>query len=230
MFKRVILAASVAVFAAQGVRAADEDVVPGMGHKFVGGLIDSVTGVVELPMQTIKGYQKGVSFIGNKPTSKTVGTILGFFRGCTHTVGRTAHGVINVATFWTANRESNDGIGIPLDAQYSWEQGEAHSLFKPSLKEGLMPYPRKLGHGLADGFVGIADLPAQIVAGARAENPATGIPIGVVRGLWFSTSRITTGLADAILFLAPNPRETLGYGYDGSWPWDAFFVSDEPEA
>ena len=98
---------------------------------------------------------------------------------------------------------------------------------KPNLKEGLMPYPRKLGYGLADGFLGIVDWPAQVVAGTREENAVKGAAVGVVRGFWYSASRMTTGLGDAVLFLLPNPSETRGYSYSGNLPWDGFFAAEE---
>ncbi len=197
---------------------ADEEVVPGMAKKFGHGLVNTLTGIVELPVQTVKGYEKGVSFIKHEPTSKVVGTILGFFRGIGHGVGRTAHGAVDVVTFWSANRESNEGIGIPLDATFAWEQGEQYSIMKPNLKEGLMPYPRKLGHGLADGFLGVLELPGQIYKGAKSDNPAAGVPVGIVKGLWYSLSRVSTGFTDAVLFIVPNPEETYGYAYDCTWP------------
>lgn len=218
----LVLAVSLMTVPAFQASAAEEEVLPGMAKKFGYGVVDTVTGIVELPVQTVKGYKKGVGFISHEPSSKAVGTVLGFFRGIGHAAGRTLHGAIDVVTFWTANREDNEGIGIPLDAEFAWQQGEAHSLFKPSLKEGLMPYPRKLGYGLADGFLGLVDVPAQVVAGARADQPVIGVPVGAVRGLWFGVSRITTGLGDAILFLVPNPEETHGYAYSHDLPWGAF--------
>jgi len=208
-------------------QAADEDVLPGMAKKLGYGLVDTLTGVVELPVQIVKGYQNGFAPIKHEPSAKVVGTILGFFRGIGHGAGRTLHGAINVVTFWSANREDNVGIGIPLDDTFAWQQGTRYSIMKPNLKEGLMPYPRKLGYGLADGFLGLVDVPAQIAVGARAENPYTGVPIGAVRGLWYGVSRMTTGLGDAVLFILPNPTETRGYSYSGNLPWDGFSRSND---
>jgi len=226
MMKHVIVAA-ILVAGSFSAQAADEEVLPGMAKKLGYGLVDTVTGVVELPVQIMKGYQNGFGPIKHKGTSKAVGTILGFFRGIGHGAGRTLHGAINVVTFWSANREDNKGIGIPLDDTFAWQEGTRYSIMKPNLKEGLMPYPRKLGYGLADSFLGLVDVPAQIVVGSRAENPYTGVPVGAVRGLWFGVSRMTTGLGDAVLFLLPNPEESHGYSYSGNLPWDGFFRSEE---
>lgn len=206
--------------------ASTNGVLPGMARKLVNGAIDTVTGVVEVPMQTVKGYKKGLSLIKHEPSSKAVGTVLGFFRGIGHGAGRTIYGAADVVTFWLPNRPDNQGIGIPLDAEYSWWQGEQYSIFKPTIKEGLMPYPRKIAHGLADGFLGIVELPGQIVKGATSEDGVlVGLPVGVVKGLWFGGARSAYGIGDAILFLVPNPAETEGYGYEEEWPWTALSES-----
>ncbi len=229
MRKTYMLVAALMLAGSFNAVAADEEILPGMAKKLGYGLLDTVTGIVELPVQIVKGYDNGFGPIKNETGSKVVGTILGFFRGIGHTVGRTAHGVINVATFWAANRESNHGIGIPLDDTYAWEKGTRYSIMKPNLKEGLMPYPRKLGYGLADGFLGLVDIPAQIAVGARSDNPATGVPVGIVRGLWYGVSRSIAGFGDAILFIVPNPAETYGYSYSGNLPWDGFFEDQAKE-
>ena len=125
------------------------------------------------------------------------------------TVRKSDTGGKNLFGFWTANRPNNEDIGIPLDAYYAWETGNRHSLFKPTLKEGLMPIPRKLGHGFVNGFLGILEFPGQIVQGSRQGE----IPLGVVEGVWFWWSRSYNGFSDALLCLLPNPETTTGY------PW-----------
>ncbi|MFO7820698.1 MAG: hypothetical protein R6V56_01355 [Lentisphaeria bacterium] len=197
-----------------------KQVVPGMANKAMRGGVNLVTGIVEWPMQTYKGWKNGVGFIENKPASKTVGTLLGFFlRGPGHAAGRTLSGGKNLFGFWTANRPDNEGIGIPLDAYYAWETGEQHSLFKPTFKEGIMPIPRKLGHGLVNGIAGIVELPGQIVQGQREGELGT----GVVEGVWFWWSRSYNGFGDIFLCLVPNPEKTTGSPWDEKWPWDALF-------
>jgi len=201
------------------------EAVSGMGKKLVRGLVNTTTGIVELPMQTYKGYKEGLGFIKNEPTSKAVGTVLGFFRGVGHAAGRTCYGVVDVAAFWSANPEDNEGVGIPLDAEYAWEMGERYSVLKPNLKEGLMPYPRKIVRGLANGLLGIVEVPGQIVKRAKAERPLIGVPLGVAKGLWFWTGRTIYGYGDAVLFLVPNPEDQLGYGFEEEWPWSALVGS-----
>lgn len=198
--------------------AASENVLVGMKDKVVSGVVDTVTGIVELPVQIHKGYRKGCAPIKNKFLSKTVGTILGFFRGVGHAAGRTGYGIFEVATFYTANPENNKGVGVPLDAEYAWEEGEQHSFLKPNLKEGCLPVGRKLVRGLANGFLGVLDLPGQIVKGFRDEQ----FLLGIIRGVWFSYSRTTSGIGEAILFLVPNPVETQGYSYGSNMPWGGF--------
>lgn len=195
-----------------------DKVVPGMANKALRGGVNLVTGIVEWPMQTYKGYKDGVGFIENEAGSKTVGTLLGFlFRGPSHTVGRTFTGGKNLLGFWTANRPDNIDIGIPLDAYYAWEIGDKHSFFEPTLAEGLMPIPWKLVHGLVNNTLGIVELPGQIVQGAREDKVA----IGVVEGVWFWWSRTYNGFGDVLLCLFPNPEKTVGYPWDAKWPWSA---------
>jgi len=193
------------------------EIVEGMGERAVRGVINSVTGIVELPVQTHKGYQKGFSFVKNKPLSKTIGTVLGVFRGLGHAAGRTTYGVLELATFWAAAPEDNDGVGIPLDAEYAWEAGEAHSLFKPNLKEGCAPMGRKLVRGAINGFLGVLELPGQAKKGFQEKKPLQGI----VKGVWFWWSRQVYGIGEATLFLVPNPKDIPGYSYSEAWPWDA---------
>jgi putative exosortase-associated protein (TIGR04073 family) len=192
-----------------------------MGSKLVRGAVNTVTGIVEWPMQTVKGYRNGVTFIKNRPASTAVGTVLGFLRGITHAAGRTGHGLIDVFACWAANAPDNQGVGVPLDAEYAWEEGTQYSIFKPNLKEGLMPYPRKLVRGLANGLLGIAEVPGQIVKGAGASEPGANIASGAVKGVWYWLSRTAHGIPEAILFLVPNPPDQVGNPLDEKWPWDA---------
>lgn len=197
--------------------------VPGMVNKAARGGVNLITGIVEWPMQTYKGYKGGVGFIENEIGSKTAGTLIGLFlRGPGHAAGRTLSGGKDLFGFWTANRPDNEGIGVPLDAYYAWEEGERYSIFKPTLKEGIMPIPRKLGHGLANGIAGIVELPGQIVQGQKEGKLGTGI----VEGVWFWWSRSYNGFGDIFLCLVPNPEKTAGVPWDEKWPWDALVGDD----
>jgi len=80
-----------------------------------------------------------------------------------------------------------------------------------------MPIPRKLAHGLANGFLGIIELPGQIAQGFRQGD----VPIGVIKGVWFWWSRSYNGFNDAFLCLLPNPETTVGYPWNAKWPWSA---------
>ena len=202
-----------------GYYAPSDEVLPGMGKKAVRGAVNIVTGIVEWPMQTYKGYTNGLGFIKNKPTSKAVGTVVGFlFSGPGQAASRMLWGGMELFGFWTANRVDNKGIGVPLDAQYSWQIGTKYDVFDPTLKEGLKPYGRKLVYGLADGFLGIAELPAQIVAGAREGETVKGIG----KGFWYWWSREVYGLGgigSVLGCLASNPEDNPGHTYKGEWPW-----------
>lgn len=68
-------------------------------------------------------------------------------------------------------------------------------------------------------FSSICKMSKQIVKGVR-EDGAAGLPMGIVKGFWFSGSRIVSS-ADAVLFLAPNPEDQLGYVFERTWPWQS---------
>ena len=103
--------------------ASTNNVPEGMGKKAIRGTINLVSGVVEVPMQVYKGYTNGFKPIKNPAGSKIVGIILGLFRGFGHAGGRTGWGALELYGFWTANPENNEGVGIPLDAEYAWQMG-----------------------------------------------------------------------------------------------------------
>ena len=188
--------------------------------KLVRGAVNAVTGIVEWPMQTYKGFARGVGFIKNRPLSAGVGTVLGFFRGIVHAAGRTGSGFTEVVACWLPNPKSNKGVGIPFDGEYAWDMGTAYDIFKPTLAEGLKPYPRKLVRGLGNGFGGIVDVPDQIIKGASSDSPVTGALFGAVKGVWSWMGRGVHGFSEAILFLTPNPEDHLGYPFEQDWFWD----------
>lgn len=197
--------------------AASDDVLEGMGKKAVRGAVNLVTGIVELPVQIYKGYNKGFEPIESKGWSKTVGTILGFFRGVGHAAGRMSWGALELFGFWALNPEDNIDVGIPLDAEYAWEEGEQYSIFEPTLGEGIKPIGNKLWRGLANGFLGIAELPGQAMNGAYEGHPF----IGLGKGVWYWFSREVYGIGEIFTCIVPNPKDNPGVAFPQEWPWDA---------
>jgi hypothetical protein len=137
-------------------------------------------------------------------------------------VAREVWGATELFGFWTANRPENmiggKNIGTPFDAQFAWQWGKKYSIFEPNLVEGVSPWGRKLVYGLADGFVGIAELPGQIAVGVKEGN----IAVGVVKGFWYWWSREVYGLGGigaVFACLVSNPEDNPGYAYEGEWPW-----------
>ncbi len=191
-------------------------IVPAMGKKAVRGVINMATGIVEWPMQTIKGWKNGIGPIKNESASKTVGALLGFFfTGPGQFASRELWGATELFGFWTANRADNEGIGTPFDAQFAWQWGNKYSIFEPTLAEGVKPWGRKLAHGVTDAFLGIAELPGQVVAGVQDGKPLQGIG----KGVWFWWSREAYGFGGILGCLASNPKDNPGFAYDGEWPW-----------
>ncbi len=197
----------------------------GMITKGSRGIVNTLTGWIEFPAQIIKGYDRGVSFIDNEAGSTTVGTVLGIFSGVSHAAGRTGYGLLELFGFWTANPATNERNGVPLDGKYAWTDGEAYSIFEPTLGEGIEPYPNKLVRGLGNGFGGILELPGQTIKGAGEGRVLTGLG----KGLWFSMSRVAYGFGDVFGFLLPNPPDQMGYAFEQKWAWDSFGDSDSGE-
>lgn len=215
--KKLLMVFVAVMMIASTAQAATSDFGEGAGNKIKRGVVNLFTGIVEFPAQIIKGFNNGFEPVENEVLSKTIGTILGVFRGASHTVGRTSWGALELFGFWAANPESNDGVGIPLDAEYAWEEGTQYSIFDPSLEEGVKPIGHKLVRGLRDGFLGIAELPGQIKKGHADGDVVKGFG----KGVWFWFSREVYGLGSLYSCLVPNPTDNPGYAFDQENPWDA---------
>lgn len=211
----------IAVLVVSGMLMASQvsagEVADGMGDRFQRGVKNFFTSIIEFPMQIKKGYNNGVSFIENEAGSKTVGTVLGIFRGVSHWGGRMSSGAIELFGFWAVSPEDNDGVGIPLDHEDAWEDGTQYSLFEPSFEEGIKPIGRKIGRGFGNGLLGILELPGQIKKGADEGN----VVKGVGKGFWYWMSRGVYGMKDLTSALAPNPVDNKGVHFEEEWPWDA---------
>ena len=198
----------------------ERNVGKGMADKFIRGVVNSVTGIVEWPVQTWKGYKDGIGAIKNTAGSKTVGTLNGLLlRGPGHTLGRVSSGIVELFTFWLPNPEDNAGVGVPLDAPYAWEDGDRYSIFKPTLGEGIKPWGTKLVRGLGNGIGGILEVPGQIKKGHQSKDSNVGM--GIVKGFWFFMGRTANGIGEAFTFFVPNPKDQMGYGFEEKWPWTA---------
>ena len=212
--KIAILAFFMAVlFLCSTAHGAADDIVTGMGKKFFRGLVNVLTGWVELPMQTVKGYNSD-----KYADNKVLGAGAGFLEGICHTIGRTAWGAVELVGFWTANPEDNSGMGIPLDATFAWQEGEPYDCFDPNFTEAAFkPVSRKFLRGLGNALFGFAEFPSQIAKGI--EEGAT--DFGIIKGLWFWYSREIYGIADVATALFPTPEDNPGYRFDEKYPWDA---------
>ncbi len=219
MLKKFFSIATVAVFfflSCEAVYAAANDPVAGMIHKFRRGVVDLFTGWAEFPVQIGKGYNEG--FMGDAD-QKIAGAALGILEGLCHSMGRTFSGAKDIMTFWTANPEHNEGIGIPLDGEYAWDSGEPHDLFYPTFTEStLAPIGEKFRRGLADVMLGFVEVPGQMIEGSKEGA----LDLGIVEGVWFWWSREINGFFDIITTFLPGHVDEKGMPYDEKWPWDTF--------
>ncbi len=210
-----LLAVALSVTFATTAYCASEELLEGMAQKFWVGLVDTFTGWVELPAQVIKGYNEG--FMDDE-NNKILGVVVGVFDGLGHSAGRTFSGLTNLFGFWAASPEDNRGIGLPLDAEYAWEEGEAYDVFDPDLVEGgLKPVGRKLMKGLSNTLLGFVELPGQIVKGVEEGAP----DLGIVKGFWYWWSREVNGFSGIMTCVLPDHSETKGLAFDEEYPWEA---------
>jgi len=204
----LMAAAIISISAGTASAAGAEELFSGMGQKLVRGVVNTVTGWVEIPAQIYYGY-KNDSFGG---------AFVGIFSGIWHGVGRTMSGAGDVVGFWAADPKSNDGVGVPLNAEYAWEEGTRYDLMRPSFGEAtLTPMGNKLGRGLGNSFCGFLELPGQIFKGLKLHAP----DLGIGKGLWYWYSRQIDGAIDVASFLFPNPKDTKALKFDEKWPWSA---------
>lgn len=217
MKKRLIciLAAISILLYGSAAHANTEELLSGIGKKLMRGVVNVFTGWVEIPAQTFKGYESGLNGDGK---NKIGGAVVGIFTGVWHGAGRTISGMGDLAGFWAADPESNEGVGVPLDGKYAWEEGTPYNLSDPNFTEAtLKPIGSKFVRGVANGVLGFAEVPGQIVKGAKEGAP----DLGIIKGLWYWFSREVDGAYDIITCLLPNPKDTEALKFDEKWPWSA---------
>jgi len=174
------------------------------------GITNILTGWLELPFQVYKGYKNGL----RDGELKLLGGFFGIFRGAAHGLGRTAAGAYQLTTFALPNPKDNDGVGVPLDSQYVWEEGEQYSIGM----DGTAPIGRKAVRGLSNTFFGIFDMPGQFIKGVENDKPW----VGIGNSILYPISRIISGAYDLTTMFLPNSPEGYGYPLEEKHPWDAF--------
>lgn len=215
MRKELITILLLAMFLTLAAAAyADSDVMlSNMGAKLKLGIANTFTGWMEIPVQAYKGSKQG--YFGDE-RNKLAGALAGTLEGICAGTGRTISGISDIVGFWALDPASNDGVGIPLEAQKAWEQGEVYDLLNPSLEEAtITPVAKKLGRGLINTVFGVAEIPGQIVKGVKERS----IDLGIIKGLWNFLSREISGLSDLVTACLPTPKDVTGNTFDKDWPW-----------
>jgi putative exosortase-associated protein (TIGR04073 family) len=197
-----------------GGKCKTEQLIGGMGTKFVRGVTNVFTGWIEIPAQICKGYNKAC--LG--------GAAVGVFTGVWHAAGRTFSGFYDMAGFWAADPENNDGVGIPLDGDCAWEEGTHYSLTRPSFaKATITPIGAKLARGLGNAVFGVLEVPGQLIKGMKAHA----CDFGLGKALWYWFSREMDGFYDGATCVLPNPKDTMGMKFDDRWPWTGVGLGDK---
>ncbi len=194
--------------------AATEDFFKACGNKILRGAADVLTGWVEVVNQPVKKTWR------DGPVS---GLTLGLLKGVWYGIGRTAHGAVELATFPLPNHQSNEDVGVPLDAEFSWEEGA------PARQYG-QPIGNKLVRGVIDLFTFWLELPAQPAEGTRQRGAGHGCTVGLVKGIWFTLGRAASGVQETALFFFPNPVDTAGYPFSNLRAWEGFRRKGPPPA
>lgn len=219
-----IMVALIALVYAPVAQAATADMGMGMSKKLQRGVTNALTGFIEVPAQTIKGAKSGVQKIDTPQISHPLGTVVGFCRGIHQGTGRTLSGVQDTAGFWAADHKDNVGYGVPLDAEYAWEDGTQFQMLEPNIGDGMgAPMGSKLVRGAGDFLFSPLELVGHTGTGIKDSNPGAGI----LQGIYFSASRMYTGGTDAALFALPNPKDTVGNQFDYAYPWGALKGEDK---
>ncbi|MBD3426802.1 MAG: hypothetical protein GF409_06185 [Candidatus Omnitrophica bacterium] len=195
--------------------AQQDDYAKAVGDKAYWGFANVLTGWIEIPAQIAKGYEYG--WMGKENTG-WIGAIGGCFAGVGSALGRTVSGAGELAGCWAADPASNEDIGIPLDAEYAWEQGTPYDMTDPSFQDATVrPVLNKLQRGAFNVLFGVLEIPGQMMKGIE-EGSWDG---GLFKGIWYFLSREVDGAFDLATFFLPGPRDVRGVAFDEKWPWTA---------
>jgi putative exosortase-associated protein (TIGR04073 family) len=215
--KKIVCVLFVIMFmlAASTSFAQNDDYAKATGDKAYWGFVNVLTGWIEIPAQVAKGYEYG--WMG-KDNTGWVGAIGGFAAGVGSAVGRTLSGAGELAGCWAADPATNDGIGIPLDAEFAWEQGTVYDMTDPSFRDATTrPVLQKLQRGAFNVLFGVCEVPGQIMKGIEEKA----WDAGIIKGIWYFLSREIDGAVDLMTFFLPGPRDVRGVAFDEKWAWSA---------
>lgn len=213
MLKKLSLVLVAVLLVISSSMAYADEVVDNMKAKLQRGIINTLTGWIEIPHQIYKGYNQGFRGEGE---NKLGGVVTGAVEGACAAAGRTISGVVDLVGFWALSPASNEGIGIPLEAEGVLDEGEIYDLTSPSIEEAtITPVAEKVKRGLANTLFGIAEIPGQMSKGMK-EGALDG---GFIKGLWYFLSREISGAYDLVTICFPTPRDAVGNNFDEEWPW-----------
>lgn len=207
-----------AVFAAFTTAAYAEwdEALEGMKEKAQRGLINALTGLAEFPYQIVKGYNEG--FMGEEE-NRLFGVFFGAIKGIAYGIGRTSSGVADLAGFWTAAPVDNERVGLPLEAEYAWEEGEVYDIFYPDFIDAtIAPMTNKFLRGAGNTIFGFVEIPQQIKKGISGGS----WDLGITKGLWFWLSREFSGICDLATIPFANPEDSVGFTFDEKQGWETF--------
>ena len=108
---------------------------------------------------------------------------------------------------------TNEGIGVPFDGEYTFDVDLTK---ERSLGENLQLMLAKGKRGFLSLVWGaVVEIPDKTRKGYK--EGALGQ--GFVKGIWYSLSRMHSGIYELGMFVFPNTDKTEGYAFDVDEPW-----------
>ena len=196
------------------------------GDKALHGVINTITFPLEFPMQCYKGMKRGIEELNQSPPySRAVGGEWGLVvNGTYHATGRAVLGINQLLGYWALNPKSNEEVGIPFNGEYSFDFDQPSTL---TANQKCRLIGNKLKRGALNLTWGlVAELPLSVINSFKKRNSnlefffGKGLTLSLVKGSWYSSSRVWSGAFDLGGFLLPNHRETEGYAFEIEEPWN----------
>ncbi len=196
-----------------------------MAHKWTRGMTNTLTGVMEIPVQTGKGFDKGVGMDGGALDS-TAGATVGLAKGIWYTAGRIEFGLFELLTFWAVNPPANQNVGVNFDGRFPWSRAEqirngdvvSYDGGERSAEGVLSDFGNKIERGAGNFVFGGSELVYQ-VRSEQLEGENGSVAAGVGKGLYYWLSRELSGLHDLVFFAFPLPVDNVGPAWDIPDPW-----------
>lgn len=178
-------------------------------QKGLRGVVNLSTALLELPMQTAKGYKNGVAGMeGAGIANNFFGGILGLGRGVVHSTGRVLQGSSEIAGFWAADNSTNQYHGTNYDSLFAYETKTAATPME--FEPAVLNITNKAYRGAHNIISSPYEFLHHTGVQARQNKPLSGLS----KGIWVAGSRIWTGACELVSAPFPNSLDTVGNTFE----------------